>query len=103
MGRSRVELSATEADFLAASTAQREREAADVEDRLRRQRRVNRRLRGLLIGVAAALVLALVAATVASNQWNEATDQRDKAAAARQTADAGRLAAQRANSKSTTT
>ena len=52
-----------------------ERETADVQDRLRRQRRANRRLRGLLIGVAAALVLALVAATVASNQWNEATDQ----------------------------
>ena len=44
--------------------------------------------------MAAALVIALVAATVASNQWNEATDQRDRAAAARQTADAGRLAAQ---------
>ena len=94
VGRNSFELSATEAEFLAASTAQQEREAADVESRLRRQRRVNRRLRGLLIGVAAALVIALVAAVVASNQRNEAGHQRDRAAAAQRTADAGRLASQ---------
>src|SRR5207342_2532483 len=59
------ELNAAEREFLAASRA-----AAESETR--RQRRTNRRLRGLLAGVAVFLVLALVAGSLALVQGGRA-------------------------------
>jgi len=60
-----AELNNKERDFLAAS-----RQASDRETD--RQRRVNRRLRGLLVGVATLLIVALVAGSLALVQRSRA-------------------------------
>lgn len=75
-----LELNELERDFLGAS-----REAS--EQAVQRQRRTNRRLRGLLVGVALFLVVALIAGVVALGQ-------REKAERAANEATAQRLGAQ---------
>jgi WD40 repeat protein/class 3 adenylate cyclase len=66
------ELNDREREFVAASQDASEREA-------QRQRRTNRRLRGLLVGVAAFLVLALVAGSLALVQRGQARRSADQA------------------------
>jgi DNA-binding SARP family transcriptional activator/WD40 repeat protein len=73
------DLTALEADFLAASRDRRDEEARVELERVAAQARQNRRLRRLLAGVAAALVVALVAGLVSLDQRGEAADQRDRA------------------------
>jgi WD40 repeat protein/class 3 adenylate cyclase len=75
-----LELNELEREFLSAS-----REASQQE--VERQRRANRRLRGLLVGVAAFLVVALVAGGLA-------IVQRSRARRSAEVADAQRLGAQ---------
>lgn len=70
------DLSSLEADFLAASRAEREQGE-------RARARGTRRLRALLAGVGIALVVALGAAAWAVNQQREAADARDQADVAR--------------------
>ena len=82
----RAELNATERAFLDAGIAEAERERRD-------ERRVNRRLRGLLAGAAVLLVLAIAAGIVSLVQRDNARDA--EAAAERQalTSDAARVGA----------
>ncbi|HET6561354.1 MAG TPA: BTAD domain-containing putative transcriptional regulator [Marmoricola sp.] len=85
--RSAPDLVPAEEEFLAAG-----RRLAEVEERTalqqaRDQKRVNRRLRGLLVGSAALLVAALVASGLAVRQADRATE-------AGRVADARRVAAQ---------
>ena len=72
----RAELNATEQAFLAESRAAGERDAE-------RQRRANRRLRGLLAGTAVLLVLAMLAGAVAFVQRGQARDEALKSDAKR--------------------
>ena len=74
------ELSAPEREFLAAGTAEAEREEE-------RRRVAHRRLQGMLVGLAGLLLLAVLAGVVALSQRGEARD-------AAQAADAQRLGAQ---------
>ncbi|MFN8621505.1 MAG: AAA family ATPase [Chloroflexota bacterium] len=80
-----LELNASERAFLDASRAASQQ---DVE----RQRRTNRRLRGLLVGTAGLLVLALAAGGLAFVQGRRAEDEAGRAAAEadRANAEAGR-------------
>jgi WD40 repeat protein/DNA-binding SARP family transcriptional activator len=79
-----AELNELEREFLAASRAEAEDEAAH-------QRRTNRRLRALLAGLAGLLVLALAAGVVALNQRGEARDAALAADAQRLGVEAGNL------------
>jgi WD40 repeat protein/class 3 adenylate cyclase len=81
------ELNELEREFLAASREAGEREAE-------RQRRTNRRLRGLLVGVALFLLVALVAGVLALVQRSNAQDAATRAQQAATAADAQRLGAQ---------
>jgi WD40 repeat protein len=81
------ELNELEREFLGASRAADEREAE-------RQRRTNRRLRGLLAGVAVFLVVALVAGGLALVQRSHARRAATQAEHAATAADAQRLGAQ---------
>jgi len=67
-----AELNAVERAFINESRALAEREAE-------RQRRTNRRLRGILVGTAALLVLAVVAGVAAMTQAGLAAEQRERA------------------------
>ena len=78
------ELNELERGFLAESRQAGERDAE-------RQRRANRRLRGLLIGTAVFLVVALVAGAVALVQRGRARDAQDTAEAQALRSDAERL------------
>jgi WD40 repeat protein/DNA-binding SARP family transcriptional activator len=87
------DLTPTEREFLDAG-----RQLADVEEQTaarqaQQQKRVNRRLRGLLAGVAFVTIGALIAATVAINQRQEAVGQRQEAVRQRNEAAAAALAA----------
>ncbi len=86
-GRSGVELTGTERDFLARSQAEAERE-------LRAQKRSNRRLRLSLAGIAVLLVAALVAGFVAVRAADRSDRQARLAADAARVADSRRLSAQ---------
>ncbi|MFC7495856.1 MULTISPECIES: BTAD domain-containing putative transcriptional regulator [unclassified Nocardioides] len=70
-----VALTETEAAFLLAGRQLADAEAAALEDQVRRQKRTNRVLRGLLIGVAVLLVAALVAGVLAVIQARRADQQ----------------------------
>jgi DNA-binding SARP family transcriptional activator/WD40 repeat protein len=70
-----IELNPSERDFLDASATQRDAEERAAHDQLRRQQRVNRRLRTALAGVGVVLVLALVAGVVAWRQRDRADAQ----------------------------
>jgi WD40 repeat protein/class 3 adenylate cyclase len=78
------ELNQLERDFLTAS-----RQASQLE--AERQRRVNRRLRGLVIGIAIFLAVALVAAALALVQRSRAQHAQSKAEAQALMSDAERL------------
>jgi WD40 repeat protein len=80
------DLNELERDFLAASREASEREAE-------RQRRTNRRLRGLLVGTALFLVVALVAGALALVQRGRARGETERAEKQAQIASARELAA----------
>src|SRR6266511_502383 len=82
-----LELNELEREFINESRVAGEREAE-------RQRRTNRRLRGLLVGVALFLVIALVAGSAALIQRGRAQDAAGEAREAAIAADARRLGAQ---------
>jgi WD40 repeat protein/class 3 adenylate cyclase len=86
-----LELNEAEREFLEASRVAAERDAE-------RQRRNNRRLRGLLVGTAVFLVVALIAGSLAVIQGGHASTQRAKAEREEQISIARELAsASRAN------
>ncbi len=90
------ELSALEQAFLDASVDARSAEVIAQREQSERDRRSNRRLRGLLAGVGVLLALALIAGALAIRQQQRADDEaasaRDAAAAG---ADCGRSGASR--------
>ena len=90
--RTRPVLTDAEEDFLTASGALADREQRATEDQVKRERRVNRRLRA---GLVATVVLALVA-TTAGVLASAASRRADAAAVA---ADARRLGAEALRSK----
>jgi WD40 repeat protein/DNA-binding SARP family transcriptional activator len=69
---SRIALTVQEREYVDASLVEREAELAAERAEAERQRRTNRRLRGLLAGVAVFLALALVAGTLAVVQAGRA-------------------------------
>ena len=91
--RARPDLSDTEIAFLAASAALSESELRAAQERARRERRVNRRLRGALTGVAVLAVLAVVAGVMAVRSSDRAEGDRDQARASADLADARRAEA----------
>ncbi len=91
--RARPDLSDTETAFLEASAALSESELRAAQELVRRERRVNRRLRGALTGVAVLAVLALVAGVLAVRSSDRAEDERDRARSAADLADARRAGA----------
>ncbi len=94
--RASPDLSDTETEFVAASTALSKIELRAAETRLARERSVNRRLRGALAGVGVLLVMALGAGVLAVRTANEADRARGHAeAASGRAVDAAELAAAR--------
>jgi WD40 repeat protein/class 3 adenylate cyclase len=82
-----AELNELERQFLAASRQESEQEAA-------KQRRTNRRLRGLLVGTAVFLVVAVLAGSLALVQRGRARRSADRAEQSATSAEAQRLGAQ---------
>ncbi len=72
----RDELTAEELEFVAASTALRQREEQSAADHLHRQERANRRLRVQFAVIAAALVVSLAVGALALSQRSNAEAQR---------------------------
>ncbi len=68
-----------ERDFLAASEAHLARERRTLEAQARRERRQNRRLRGLLVGAVALVLLAAGTGLLALDRGRTAEEQRDSA------------------------
>ena len=91
--RARPDLSDTETAFLEASAALSESEQRAAQERVRRERRVNHRLRGALTGVAVLAVLAVVAGVLAVRSSDRAEGDRDRARSAADLADARRAGA----------
>ena len=91
--RARPDLSDTETAFLEASAALSESEQRAAQERVRRERRVNHRLRGALTGVAVLAVLAVVAGVLAVRSSDRAEGDRDRARIAADLADARRAGA----------
>jgi DNA-binding SARP family transcriptional activator/WD40 repeat protein len=91
--RAQPELSAAETAFLAASAALSASEQRAARQRILRERRVSRRLRGALAGVAVLAVLALVAGVLALRSSDRAERARDLARGAADLADARRAGA----------
>ena len=91
--RVRPDLSETETAFLEESAALSESELRAAQDLVRRERRVNRRLRGALAGVAVLAVLVLVAGVLAVRSSDRAEGDRDRARTAADLADARRAGA----------
>jgi DNA-binding SARP family transcriptional activator/energy-coupling factor transporter ATP-binding protein EcfA2 len=89
--RAAPDLSRTERDFLDAGQRLAETEEQSAIRQAQQQRRVNRRLRGLLAGVAFLLIAALVAGTLAVRQADRATDAT-RVADARRVASLSQLA-----------
>jgi DNA-binding SARP family transcriptional activator len=92
--RATPDLNETEVTFIAESVALSESELRATETRIAHERRVNRRLRGALVGVGVFLVLALVAGVAAVRTADGARQERDRAAASANLADARRASAQ---------
>ncbi len=80
--RARPDLSGTETAFLDASADLSASELRAAQQRVRRERRTNRRLRGALTGVAVLAVCALVAGVLAVRSSDRAAGERDRARAA---------------------
>ncbi len=80
--RTRPDLSDTESAFLEASVDLSASGLRDAQQRVRRERRINRRLRGALAGVAVFAMCALVAGVLAVRSADRAEDDRDRARAA---------------------
>ena len=76
------DLSDTESAFLEAAVSLSASELRDAQLRVRRERRINRRLRGALAGAAALAVCALVAGVLAVRSADRAEGDRDRARAA---------------------
>ncbi|MFP5252554.1 MAG: BTAD domain-containing putative transcriptional regulator [Actinomycetes bacterium] len=91
--RARPDLSAVETVFLDASAALSESEQRAAQARVRRERRVNHRLRGALSGVAVLAVVSVVAGGLAVRSSDRAEDDRDRARSAADLADARRAGA----------
>jgi DNA-binding SARP family transcriptional activator len=83
---SMVSLTELERQFLDASEQRAASERRELERQAHHQRRLNRRLRGLLVGIASLLVLALLAGTAALSSGRAAGHERDAAQAAELTA-----------------
>ena len=73
------DLTATEIEFLDASRVLAEAEEQEAAEHVLRQKRINRRLRGLLVGVALLTVAALVATAIAVNQRTQSGRERQVA------------------------
>jgi DNA-binding SARP family transcriptional activator/WD40 repeat protein len=91
--RARPDLSDTETAFLEASAVLAESEQRAAQERVRRERRVNHRLRGALTGVAVLAVLAVVAGVLAVRSADRAEGDRDLARDAADLAEARRAGA----------
>ena len=91
--RAEPELTPSEREFLEAGRLLSQAEQRAAAQRVLQQRRVNRRLRGLLVGVALLTVGALLAAWVALDQSRASSRQRDEAVSQRDAAAALALAA----------
>ena len=91
--RAKPDLSGTETAFLEASAGLSESELRASQERVRYERRINRRLRGALTGVAVLAVLALVAGVLAVRSSDSAESDRDRARTAADLADARRAGA----------
>ncbi|MDT7570249.1 MAG: hypothetical protein QOE05_423, partial [Actinomycetota bacterium] len=92
--RAAPDLDATETVFLEASATLSESELRAAEQRVLRERRVNRRLRGALAGVAVFLVLALVAGLAAVRTADRAQRDQQRAERAAALADVRRTGVQ---------
>jgi DNA-binding SARP family transcriptional activator/WD40 repeat protein/energy-coupling factor transporter ATP-binding protein EcfA2 len=87
----RVELTATEREFLDASHAESERERATTAARLAQQRRSNRRLKFAFAGVALLLVASLVAGVLAIRERDHARGNEQRALTALASSDAHKM------------
>ncbi|MFC7489466.1 MULTISPECIES: hypothetical protein [unclassified Knoellia] len=86
--RARPDLNDIECAFLAESSALSESELRTAQERVRRERRVNRRLRGALTGVAVLAVFGLVTGVLAVRSAERSEGDRDRARSAADLADA---------------
>ncbi len=93
-GRSPAELNDTESAFLAASVALEDAQVQATAQRLARESRANRRLRGALAGVAILLGLSLVVGMLALRSAENAQEARIRAERVAAVAEAGRVSAQ---------
>ncbi|GGB82507.1 hypothetical protein N798_11700 [Knoellia flava TL1] len=92
--RSAPTLTREERDFLAASADLAEREQRATEEQVRRERRLNNRLRLGLAGTAAALAVAILLGTVAKANGDRADREATSASRQALAADARRLGAE---------
>jgi WD40 repeat protein/DNA-binding SARP family transcriptional activator len=81
LDRARPDLTPAERAFLAAARRLADAEEQTAAIQARRQKRVNRRLRGLLAGVVLLTIAALIAAALAADQRDQAVRQRNEAVA----------------------
>ena len=91
--RERPALSLAEAAFLRASAAESESELRAAQERILRERRINRRLRGAMTGVTVLAAFALLAGVLAIRSSDQAEGDRDRARTAADLAQARRAAA----------
>ncbi|MDT0213284.1 BTAD domain-containing putative transcriptional regulator [Rothia sp. ARF10] len=94
LGRSSPTLTREERDFLAASADLADREQQATEEQVRRERRLNNRLRLGLAGTAAALAVAILLGTVAKANGDRADREATSASRQALAADARRLGAE---------
>ena len=79
--RATPDLNDTETAFLAASVTLAESELRTAQNRIVRERRVNRRLRSAVAGLGVLLLLTVIAGTVAVRTGDQAKRDRDRAEA----------------------
>ena len=92
--RTQASLTGAELDFLGASAALADKEQRTAEAQVRRERRLNQRLRGGLAAVAALLAVAIVAGALALTAADRADQEAAAAAHQARAADARRLGAE---------
>lgn len=92
--RSAPALTAEERDFLAASADLAEREQRATEEQVRRERRLNQRLRLGLAATAAFLAVAIILGTIAKTNGDRADREAAEASQQARAADARRLGAE---------